>query len=164
MIYVNYRAGGRVDKRIDSDVWRVVLDRHPPYAPKPYLAVSRTLGLYGILTVAHYIFITKFYNFFFVKLGDFWSYNSEKEEFVVSPVPDITVIKLDKTKHRCIVLATDGLWDVMEYPEEAVKFVQEAAQNNSVLTKPIRSKAAAKRTWMNPSKKLVMEAIKRFKL
>lgn len=59
------------------------------------------------------------------------------------------------------MLATDGLWDVMEHPEEAVKFVQDAAKNNSKLTKPIRSKAAAKRTWMNPSKRLVMEGIRR---
>ncbi len=55
--------------------------------------------------------------------GDLWSYNSETDSFVVSPEPDIAIYDLEIEKQRCIVVASDGLWNVVK-PDEAVRIVQ----------------------------------------
>ncbi|KAJ0063997.1 hypothetical protein NL108_015725, partial [Boleophthalmus pectinirostris] len=52
-------------------------------------------------------------------LGDLWSYDFFSGEFVVSPEPDTSVIVLDPRKHRYIILASDGLWNMVP-PQEAV--------------------------------------------
>ena len=46
-------------------------------------------------------------------LGDLWSYNSEKDVFHVSPEPDTKVHVIDISKHRCLIFATDGCWNMM---------------------------------------------------
>lgn len=46
-------------------------------------------------------------------LGDFWSFNSEHNKFVVSPEPDVDVFDVDPSKHRCLIFGTDGLWNVL---------------------------------------------------
>ena len=46
-------------------------------------------------------------------LGDFWSYYPEKDVFHVSPEPDTAVHTLDASKHRCLILASDGCWNMM---------------------------------------------------
>ena len=55
-------------------------------------------------------------------LGDLWSYDPEIDEFIVSPEPEITVIDLKPGLHKFIILASDGLWGVMN-AEDAVKIV-----------------------------------------
>lgn len=55
-------------------------------------------------------------------VGDLWSYNYLKEEFVVSPEPDVSVVKLDPSKDKCLVIGSDGLWNMMS-AEEAVNMV-----------------------------------------
>ena len=55
-------------------------------------------------------------------LGDFWSYNPRTNHFTVSPKPDVAVHPLDPRTQRFIVIASDGLWDVMS-PDEVVKFI-----------------------------------------
>jgi protein phosphatase 1D len=45
--------------------------------------------------------------------GDLWSYNSEEDVFVVSPEPDTYVYPIDITKHRCLILGTDGAWNML---------------------------------------------------
>ena len=50
--------------------------------------------------------------------GDLWSYNSNKDVFVVSPEPDVCVYDLDPSKHKFVILASDGLWDMVK-PDEA---------------------------------------------
>lgn len=47
-------------------------------------------------------------------LGDLWSYNFATEKFVVSPEPDVSVHKIDVKQFKCLVLASDGLWNVMD--------------------------------------------------
>ncbi len=42
-----------------------------------------------------------------------WSYNSKEDVFVVSPDPDLHVFDLSVLKDRCLILATDGLWNVL---------------------------------------------------
>lgn len=53
--------------------------------------------------------------------GDLWSYNAEKDVYVVSPKPDVTVLDIDKS-HCFVILATDGLWHVVQ-PAQAVDTV-----------------------------------------
>ena len=55
-------------------------------------------------------------------LGDFWSFNEQTQKFVVSPNPDVQVHSLDPSTQKFIVLASDGLWNVMT-PQEVVDFV-----------------------------------------
>jgi len=55
--------------------------------------------------------------------GDLWSYNRESDSFVVSPIPDVSVHKLDIAIHRCIIVASDGIWNMVS-AAEAVEFVE----------------------------------------
>ncbi|KAJ8266389.1 hypothetical protein GJAV_G00129890, partial [Gymnothorax javanicus] len=52
-------------------------------------------------------------------LGDLWSYDFVHGEFVVSPVPDTSVVRLDPGRHRYIILGSDGLWNML-LPQDAV--------------------------------------------
>lgn len=56
--------------------------------------------------------------------GDLWSYDYFSEKFVVSPEPDVAVHKLDPQRHKCLVLASDGLWNMLK-AEESVAIVSE---------------------------------------
>ena len=57
-------------------------------------------------------------------LGDFWSWSDRTYQFVASPHPDVGVHPFDPAHQRFLVLASDGLWNVMT-PQEAVDFVWE---------------------------------------
>jgi len=91
-------------------------------------------------------------------LGDLWSYNSKKDVYVVSPDPDLHVYTIDISKHRCLVLGTDGAWNVLS-PAAAINAVKVAEkQNEKKLLEP-----EANIAWLNPSKKLVDLAVDRWK-
>ena len=55
-------------------------------------------------------------------LGDFWSYNARTQKFTVSPCPDVSVVPLDLKEQKFVVIASDGLWNVMT-PNEVVSFI-----------------------------------------
>ena len=55
-------------------------------------------------------------------IGDLWSYNTERDVFVVSPEPDVGAYSVDLRKTRCIILASDGLWNMVR-PQEAIDLV-----------------------------------------
>lgn len=61
-------------------------------------------------------------------LGDFWSFNPRTRKFTVSPKPDVYVHKLNLKEHKFVVIASDGLWNVMA-PDEVVQFIWDY-QNN----------------------------------
>ncbi|VDK62138.1 unnamed protein product [Gongylonema pulchrum] len=44
--------------------------------------------------------------------GDFWSYNKETQQFIVSPEPDVNVVDLTD-KQLCLILGSDGVSTVM---------------------------------------------------
>lgn len=46
-------------------------------------------------------------------LGDLWSYNSQLDEFVVSPDPDCSVIPINTSTFRCLIFGTDGLYNML---------------------------------------------------
>lgn len=61
--------------------------------------------------------------------GDFWSYNSTSNKFVVSPEPDVSVHPVDIETFRCLILGTDGLWNMLS-PSIAVAIVQATENHN----------------------------------
>ena len=56
-------------------------------------------------------------------LGDLWSYDFERKDYLVSPVPDVSVRTIDVKRDRFVILGSDGLWGVVS-PEDAVQFVE----------------------------------------
>jgi len=95
-------------------------------------------------------------------LGDLWSYNSKQDVFVVSPDPDLHVYSLDISKMRCLVLATDGMWNVLS-GDMAVSAVRQAEKNNERHMLEQNNEAEKSSSWQNPSKKLVDMAVDRWK-
>jgi len=93
-------------------------------------------------------------------LGDLWSYNSEENVFVVSPEPDIRVYPIDINKHRCLVLGTDGAWNMLT-PQNAISTICQAEKANEAhMLNPIEGRTS----WINPSKQLVDTAIDRWNM
>ena len=93
-------------------------------------------------------------------LGDLWSYNSEENVFVVSPEPDIRVYPVDIARHRCLVLGTDGAWNMLT-PQNAISTVCQAEKANE---QHMLGSADGKTAWINPSKQLVLRNIVTCKL
>ncbi|KAK4878443.1 hypothetical protein RN001_010949 [Aquatica leii] len=90
-------------------------------------------------------------------LGDLWSYNSQLDEFVVSPDPDCMVIPIDTNTFRCLIFGTDGLFNMLS-PQVAVHIVHKAEKHNeNAALSDDRNKV-----WINPSKYLVEEALERW--
>jgi len=56
-------------------------------------------------------------------LGDFWSINPYSGQYVVSPEPDVSCRPIT-SEDKCILLATDGLWNVINSPQ-AIRMLQE---------------------------------------
>ncbi|XP_011188932.2 uncharacterized protein LOC105216241 [Zeugodacus cucurbitae] len=137
------RSGGKVV--VKSGVPRVVWNRprnaghrgpircNTPVDEVPFLAVARSLG-------------------------DLWSYNSKRNVFVVSPDPDVQVIKINPKTFRCLIFGTDGLWNVVT-PQEAVDTVYERECINERL-QAYANADSGNNEWTNPSKGLVERALK----
>jgi len=93
-------------------------------------------------------------------LGDLWSYNSKRDIFVVSPDPDLHVYTIDISKQRCLILGTDGAWNVLS-PEMAVSTVRQAERNNE--KHMLEGTGQGGGQWLNPSKQLVDQAVERWR-
>ncbi|XP_020282781.1 uncharacterized protein LOC109854281 isoform X2 [Pseudomyrmex gracilis] len=96
-------------------------------------------------------------------LGDLWSYNSELNTFVVSPEPDVKAIPIDVKSHRCLILGTDGLWNMMS-PQAAVAIVQATDRHNEkhLIASQQTGNGVDLQMWINPSKSLVDRALERW--
>ncbi|XP_059478781.1 protein phosphatase 1D-like [Neocloeon triangulifer] len=132
-------AGGKVVNKmgVPRVVWnrpkpghKGPIRRSTPFDEVPFLAVARALG-------------------------DLWSHNQEQDSFVVSPVPDVHVLAADASKHRCLVLGTDGLWNVMT-PQQAVQIVQQTERFNESCYEE------SQESWINPSHCLVERALQQW--
>ncbi|CAG0898934.1 unnamed protein product [Darwinula stevensoni] len=139
------QSGGKVAYK--SGVPRVVWNR-PKIGHKGPVRRSTPIDEIPFLAVAR-------------ALGDLWSYNSTLDEFVVSPEPDVYVLDIDLTKHRCLILGTDGLWNMLT-PQNAVNIAAETERHNEkhIIEKATRGHASI--SWLNPSKRLVDRAIERW--
>ena len=45
-------------------------------------------------------------------LGDLWSYDSSRDEFIVSPIPDVFHFDLDPRYHKCLIL---GIYFMLKF-------------------------------------------------
>ena len=70
-------------------------------------------------------------------LGDFWSFNPRTDRFTVSPKPDVHVYPLNPKEQKFIVIASDGLWNVMS-PDEVVHFIWDYEHDEEVYSQPPR--------------------------
>lgn len=140
-----YSVGGLVMNKsgVDRVVWnrprvghRGPVRRSTHFDKIPFLAVARSLG-------------------------DLWSYNYQEGQFVVSPEPDVRVVQLDVRRDRCIVIASDGLWNMMGV-RDAIHLVQEAERDNECAVFDAAQTGSAERQVHNPSKLLVDEALSRW--
>ncbi len=149
--------------------------RSTPIDEVPFLAVARALGKGSVLDVSG-LFRTDLHEPLLIvnitSIGDLWSYNPKDDVFVVSPDPDLYVHTIDVTRDHCLILATDGAWNVLS-AEMAVDSVHEAELNNEkhMLEEVDNSSGhgdglngSTQRAWINPSKKLVDLAIGRWAL
>lgn len=68
-------------------------------------------------------------------LGDFWSYNPSTKEFAVSPCPDVHILPLNPKEQKFIVVASDGLWNVMT-PKQVVEFIHDYENNDQECHQP----------------------------
>lgn len=57
-------------------------------------------------------------------LGDFWSFNNDTKKYTVSPEPDVFDIPMNLALQKFVVIASDGLWNVMT-PNEVVRFIHD---------------------------------------
>lgn len=80
-------------------------------------------------------------------LGDLWSYNSQLDEFVISPDPDCCVIPIDTNSFRCLIFGTDGLYNMLS-PQMAVHIVQQAERHNESAALGDSQNTV----WLNPSR------------
>ncbi|CAF1324235.1 unnamed protein product [Adineta ricciae] len=89
-------------------------------------------------------------------LGDLWSLNKHTNLYSVSPEPELAVVEIDPNKHRCLILASDGLWNMIT-PEVAV----ETVRNCDVKTEEmiLNSEDEDDRPFRNPSHELVQKAL-----
>eukprot|EP00096_Caligus_rogercresseyi_P004837 TRINITY_DN1938_c0_g1_i1.p1 TRINITY_DN1938_c0_g1~~TRINITY_DN1938_c0_g1_i1.p1 ORF type:complete len:556 (-),score=169.99 TRINITY_DN1938_c0_g1_i1:278-1945(-) len=137
------KHGGKVV--LKSGVPRVVWKRHKsqlsgsrssttPHEEVPFLAVARALG-------------------------DLWSYNAEEDVFIVSPEPDLQTYTIDVLKDKCLILATDGAWNVLD-SHLAVQMAHEVEKNNEHYM--VDPDSGYK--WINPSKHLVDQALYKWNL
>ena len=53
-----------------------------------------------------------------------WSYNANCDAFIVSPDPDVTCYPIIPERLRYLIIASDGLWNVVKY-QEAINIVHE---------------------------------------
>ncbi|XP_045605665.2 uncharacterized protein Pp2C1 [Procambarus clarkii] len=94
-------------------------------------------------------------------LGDLWSYNATNDQFVVSPEPDVCVMPIDITRHRCLIFGTDGLWNVLT-PDAAVSVAHQAERNNEKHYLGVPNSCGKQRLWVNPSRSVVSGALGRY--
>lgn len=137
-------CGGQVVAK--SGVQRVVWNR-PRFQHQGPIRRSTPIDKIPFLAVAR-------------SLGDLWSYNYLNEQFVVSPEPDVSVRTLDPTRDKCLVLGSDGLWNMIT-AEESVSVVVDLEYHFEY--KVINDPSAPVSYWINPAEKLVQRALNKWK-
>ncbi|GFQ99978.1 protein phosphatase 1D [Trichonephila clavata] len=138
-----HSSGGLVMNKagVDRVVWnrpraghKGPIRRSTPFDQIPFLAVARSLG-------------------------DLWSYNYMHDEFVVSPDPDVKVFNINPHMHRCVIFASDGLWNMLS-TQCAVKIVQSAEEENERIILDGGKANGTGKQPNNPSKLLVDAALR----
>ena len=94
-------------------------------------------------------------------LGDLWSYNVASDEFIVSPVPDVFSFELDPRIHKCLILATDGLWNMLKSTESVELVRHTDRETESLVSKSMCRGDNRPQPFVNPSQRLVNIAVQR---
>ena len=68
-------------------------------------------------------------------LGDFWSFSPTTKEFAVSPCPDVHIHPLNLQVQKFVVVASDGLWNVMT-PQQVVEFIWDYENDDQTSHQP----------------------------
>ena len=92
----------------NKGVMRVVWERKRPVQTKSRIGETCHVDKIPFLSVAR-------------SLGDLWSV-TKHHGFLISPVPDVYIHYFDLTKDKFIILASDGLWNMLK-PQETVETV-----------------------------------------
>jgi len=141
------KAGGEVMTK--SGVERVVWFR-PKNGHKGPIRRSTNIDKIPFLAVAR-------------SLGDLWSYNPDSDTYVVSPEPDLSVVPIDPEIDKCLIIASDGLWNMMQ-DYESIRLVQELQEFGQIdchLLKALRDKKVLE--TRNPAHILVNYALQKWK-
>ncbi|GAB6028682.1 hypothetical protein CHUAL_004507 [Chamberlinius hualienensis] len=91
-------------------------------------------------------------------LGDLWSYDYFHSRFIVSPEPDVSVVPINYKYDRCIIIATDGVWNMIS-SSDAVRYVQAAEKANEQHFLANDSIPIGSQPLINPSQLLVDKAL-----
>lgn len=113
------RAGGEVKSKIGVHrvVWkRPVLVEHIKHTSEDLPTYPINENIVESYQTIPFLAIAR-------SLGDFWSLNPHTGQYVVSPEPDVSCRPISPND-KCILLATDGLWNVMN-TSKAVRLLQE---------------------------------------
>lgn len=98
-------------------------------------------------------------------LGDLWSYNPDLDTFIVSPDPDVAVVTLNPEDDKCLILASDGLWNML-LEHESIRLLQEIQEPESVDRHILDTLSFCKSTShnrkLNPSQALVEYALEKW--
>ena len=95
-------------------------------------------------------------------LGDLWSYDTQHDEFIVSPVPDTFCFEIDPRYHKCLILATDGLWNVLKSSESVELVRQTDRETERLVSKRSNNNNTSQvQPFINPSQRLVQTAIQK---
>ncbi|CAI9715921.1 protein phosphatase 1D [Octopus vulgaris] len=92
-------------------------------------------------------------------LGDLWSFNYAYGDFIISPMPDVSVHNLLPKNDKCLILGSDGLWNMMT-PLEAVMVVLEDEQKFDELV--VNDILSPLTYWNNPAEHLVNFALQKW--
>ncbi|GAB1598030.1 uncharacterized protein LOC115211096 [Argonauta hians] len=92
-------------------------------------------------------------------LGDLWSFNYANGDFIISPMPDVSVHNLLPKNDKCLILGSDGLWNMMN-PLEAVMVVLEDEQKFDELV--VNDILSPLTYWNNPAEHLVNFALQKW--
>ena len=128
-----------------SGIQRVVWNRPSPQHKGPVRRSTQMMQI-PFLSVAR-------------SLGDLWSYDYVSGEFAVSPEPDVMVMELDPSVHKCLVIGSDGLWNMLS-PEESVAIVEAVERETEV--KFLNDASVNKYFWINHSRRLVNVALQKW--
>lgn len=107
-------AGGQVMNK--SGIGRVVWNRPRRIIRSDDSTIQIVYDLIPFLSVAR-------------SLGDLWSLNRRLNRFIVSPEPDVKCIPMDMMTDKCLILASDGLWNMINH-KRAIKVVQDFEEIN----------------------------------
>lgn len=73
------------------------------------------------------------------------------------------MIEIDVNSHRCLILGSDGLWNMLSCQDavNSVFYAEKSNEHQHILAAQQGNAADAAKNWMNPSKRLVDRALDR---